>query len=385
LLRGKRDEELRIRIVNECDDPTIVHWHGLRVANAMDGAAFLTQQPIEAGGSFDYRFSPPDAGTFWYHAGPDQSGHGLYGALIVDESEPVGIDRDTTLVLDVWWLNADGSVATSVTPDDRDRAERTITVNGTSTFNLTARTNERIRLRLVNASTAHALSMRLLDHRAYVMAIDGQPSEPFVARDGQLVLGPGNRIDVFFDATLPPGTNAPLLVATDSERPLARIVYEAARGRSELRLDPVALPANALPQRMDFTGALRRDILLPGPAPISPDKAASNSAAVWARAFRVTDRPSSTPLFSIRRGQTAMLALTNRTGSPSVVHLHGHHFRLLDRLDDGWKPFWLDTLVVPADTVARIAFVADNPGRWLIESRILDHAATAAAGWFEVR
>jgi FtsP/CotA-like multicopper oxidase with cupredoxin domain len=65
------------------------------------------------------------------------------------------------------------------------------------------------------------------------------------------------------------------------------------------------------------------------------------------------------------------------------VHVHGHHFRLLDRLDDGWKPYWLDTLVV-GEATERIAFVADNPGKWLIECRMLDSAAPGAAAWFVV-
>ena len=63
--------------------------------------------------------------------------------------------------------------------------------------------------------------------------------------------------------------------------------------------------------------------------------------------------------------------------------MHGHHFRLLDALDDGWKPYWLDTLVVVAP-VERIAFVADNPGKWLIESRMLDRTGGGSAAWFAV-
>ena len=66
-----------------------------------------------------------------------------------------------------------------------------------------------------------------------------------------------------------------------------------------------------------------------------------------------------------------------------MLHLHGHHFRLLDRLDDGWKPYWLDTLVV-GEAVERIAFVADNPGRWLIECRMLERPDTGGAAWFAV-
>ena len=50
---------------------------------------------------------------------------------------------------------------------------------------------------------------------------------------------------------------------------------------------------------------------------------------------------SAAPAFRTKAGRTVVLALTNRAGIAEVFHLHGHHFRLLDRLDDGWKPFWL--------------------------------------------
>ena len=70
---------------------TTVHWHGIRLPNAMDGVPGLTQQPIQPGGRFDYAFTPPDAGTFWYHSHDDslvQMGRGLAGALIVEEPDP---------------------------------------------------------------------------------------------------------------------------------------------------------------------------------------------------------------------------------------------------------------------------------------------------------
>jgi FtsP/CotA-like multicopper oxidase with cupredoxin domain len=80
------------------------------------------------------------------------------------------------------------------------------------------------------------------------------------------------------------------------------------------------------------------------------------------------------------------MALDNRDTAAHVVHLHGHHFRLLDRLDDGWKPYWLDTIAVERQQTVRIAFVADNPGRWPIEQTALDGpAAAAGANWFEVK
>ena len=79
-----------------------------------------------------------------------------------------------------------------------------------------------------------------------------------------------------------------------------------------------------------------------------------------------------------------VLALTNRASIPAVFHLHGHHFRLLDRLDDGWKPFWLDTLLIDAGQTQRIAFAAQHAGRWLLESMASDWAAPRLVRWYSV-
>jgi FtsP/CotA-like multicopper oxidase with cupredoxin domain len=131
------------------------------------------------------------------------------------------------------------------------------------------------------------------------------------------------------------------------------------------------LPANPLPQKMNFAGALKMDVPLEG------------SAAMWSLAGHASDGHSGKPLFSVKRGRTVMLAFANRTTFAHAMHVHGHHFRLLDRLDDGWKPFWLDTVLVPPQQTWRIAFVADNPGKWMIDCHILDHQESMAA-WFEV-
>src|SRR5262249_21194059 len=99
-LRCRRGDELRIRLLNELSEPVSVHWHGVRVPNAMDGVPGLTQPPAAPCVSFDRRFRPPDAGTFWYHAfAAGQTERGLYGALIVDELAPVSVDRELLLVL----------------------------------------------------------------------------------------------------------------------------------------------------------------------------------------------------------------------------------------------------------------------------------------------
>ncbi len=357
LLRLRQGNELRARLFNGLPDPTTIHWHGVRVPAAMDGMPNLSQPQVKAGERFDYRFTPPDAGTFWYHAPQDPAypaGHGLYGALIVDERTPPDVDRDVLLLIDDWWLDGNGVIG---------REGTHLTVNGAPAFDIAVKANERVRLRLINASAGRMIALRLDRHRATVMAIDGQPAQPFTASVGRIVLGPGNRIDLFVDMTMQPGEAAPLVAESHRDRTIARLVYDPGpAARIAVRDDAPPLPDNPLPAKMDLAGAQRVEF----PVGTLP----ADSAAK--------------PLFTVQRGRTVVIAFNNRTDLNHVVHLHGHHFRLLDRLDDGWKPFWLDTLAVPPQQVWRVAFVAGNPGKWAIEDRMIGRAGTTAIPWFDV-
>jgi FtsP/CotA-like multicopper oxidase with cupredoxin domain len=350
VIRARRGDEVKVRLVNALDEPTALHWHGVRLPNVMDGGSPLTGPPVAPGASFDYRFAAPDAGTFWYRAmRRDQQERGLYGALIVEEPASPPVDRDHLLLF----------------ADRRDGdGTRQFTLNGASAVDIPARPNERLRLRFVNASATQAMNARIDRHRVLVMALDGEPAEPFVSRDSGVSLGPGNRADVFIDATLPSGSIATIaFMQGGGEAALARIVYEGSPARAAPAGEPAPLPANPLPQRMNFSGALRITLPIDGLKTAALDRV---------------------PLFAAAGGRTVVMALDNRDTAAHVVYLHGHHFRLLDRLDDGWKPYWLDTIAVAGRQTARIAFVADNPGRWLIEQHALDGPA-AEASWFEVK
>jgi FtsP/CotA-like multicopper oxidase with cupredoxin domain len=74
----------------------------------------------------------------------------------------------------------------------------------------------------------------------------------------------------------------------------------------------------------------------------------------------------------------------NRSAWSQVIHVHGHNFRLLHPFDDGWEPYFLDTLYVAEGRTAHISFVADNPGRWAVRSSILEHFESGVLTWFEV-
>ena len=107
-LRIRLGETLRVRFTNRLPQPTTIHWHGVRVPNAMDGVPYVTQPPVEPGGSFTYEFTPKDAGTFWFHPhvrSSEQVERGLYGVLVVEDRAPPPYTRDVVWVLDDWLLD----------------------------------------------------------------------------------------------------------------------------------------------------------------------------------------------------------------------------------------------------------------------------------------
>ncbi len=128
---------MRVAFENALPDPTTVHFHGIRLPNAMDGVPHLTQPPIEPGASFVYEFDLPDAGTYWYHphlGSPEQVGRGLSGALIVDEVEPPAVDRDLVWVLSDWRLDREARIVANfdnfMDASHGGRIGNTVTVNG---------------------------------------------------------------------------------------------------------------------------------------------------------------------------------------------------------------------------------------------------------------
>ncbi len=96
LLQVAVGDRVIVHFKNELDEPTTVHWHGLRIPADMDGNPRI-QDPVEPGTAFTYDFVVPDAGTFWYHPhirANEQVEKGLYGPLIVhDPADPV-VDQE---------------------------------------------------------------------------------------------------------------------------------------------------------------------------------------------------------------------------------------------------------------------------------------------------
>ncbi|HEY7845985.1 MAG TPA: multicopper oxidase domain-containing protein [Bradyrhizobium sp.] len=368
-LRFKRGNELAIALQNDLPAPLGLSWYGLDGVPSAE--PLIGQAPAAPGAKASVTAALRHAGTLFadLRLFSDGAGHLSRAlALIVEEREPPAVDRDEIFLIEDFRLRTDG---TAVSPgSDAKDTTPFYAVNGRILPDIAVQSNHRLRLRFINACQRHVVAVKIDGLEVRVMAMDSQPAEPFPARNSALVLAPGGRADAFVDAASPPGSTSQILLHDGKEaRPIARLVTSAAPvARTEPLPIAPPLPPNRLPAQLDLRSAQRIEFFLQGAEWVAP----TNFSATASPAFRV------------RPGRVVVVALTNRASIATVFHLHGHHFRLLDRLDDGWKPYWLDTLALEPGETQRIAFLAEYAGRYLLESTATDWAAPRLVRWYAV-
>lgn len=388
-IRVAQGARVRRTLVNGLDQPTSTHWHGIRIDNAMDGVAGLTQEAVAPGGRFDYDFTAPDAGTFWYHAHDrsfEQVGRGLYGALIVEEPEPLDIDREEVLVLDDWLIDPDSGQLANSFGNMHDlshggQSGNFITANGDFDLQLPARRHERLRLRLINAANARVFQLQLDGLEGWIVALDGMPlPEPRPVSD-VFLLGPAQRVDLIVDVTAEAG-EAAHLVSMEREEGFALATFPVtAQGTAARRAAPAPLPPNPV-ARPDLAATRALDLHMEGGAmggmraaqldgEMQTMGALAEANMFWAMNGAI-GRMDDPPLAELSEGEHVRLKIVNDTVFPHAMHLHGMHFREITA--DGNLGDLRDTTLLLRGETREVAFVADNPGDWLLHCHMLSHA-----------
>lgn len=395
-LQAKVGDQVTVSFRNQLPEATSVHWHGLAIRNDMDGVPGVTTPEIPAGGSFDFSFVVPDAGTYWLHPHHGmQLDRGLYAPFIIeDPDEKADYDTEWILVLDDWTdgvgpsaekILADLKAGTatdggsmsgmdgmggmggmdgmgSMSSGDVDYP--LYLVNGRAAADpdlLVAKPGDRIRLRIINAAADTIFTVAVGGHRLTVTHADGYPVTP--ATTNALTIGMGERYDavvtladgVFPFVAEPVGKNGD---GTKLARALIRTSQSGsapAAGVRPAELDGAALtadrltaaPATALPTR---TADRVLDVVLGGS--MNPYKWTING----------TTYDNASPL-TIKPGQAGRLRIRNRTMMPHPIHLHGHTFQLGPAGGTGPRK---DTVLVPMMGGVDVDLVADNPGAWML-------------------
>ncbi|MCW4355016.1 multicopper oxidase domain-containing protein [Hoyosella sp. YIM 151337] len=341
-LRAQPGDHVRVNVTNRLGEATSVHWHGMRLPAEMDGGP---HQEVQPGGSWhpEWVIDQP-AATLWYHPHPHGATEkhvyrGLAGLFLVDEAVPglpseYGVD-DVPLIVQDKQLDGSGQLATSGSAPVGTLGE-TILTNGVEGAFFDA-TTEKVRLRLLNGSTARILTFAFDDEREFAhIATDGGLLEaPRVT--GQLTLSPGERAEVVVQ--LAPGEDVML-----QSHPTPGFWLGAPSGLSDrfdimqIRAAPELQPADDLPDELARIDWLRAD------------------DAVTTRPMRLSNRSINGKEMDMNRiddvilaGSTEIWTVSAADGFPHNFHIHDVQFQVLDV--DGAPPAphlrgWKDTILL---------------------------------------
>ena len=390
-LRAQRGEQVVVNVHNELAENTTVHWHGMHLPAAMDGGP---HQPIAPGDTWSptWRIDQP-AATLWYH--PHPHGHteehvyrGLAGMFILDDEaaavdlpDEYGVDDIPVIVQDKRFTNDGHLNESSPLGSDIGVLGDTIAVNGTVAPYLDV-TTQRLRLRLLNASTARSYDFGFADDRQFAL----------VGTDGGLLATPYRTSR----ARLSPGERAEIVVTVDPGE------------EAVLRSTPPPLGLDAINRRMSG-GDDTLDILQLraagelAPSPEMPESLVEvprldPAEAAQTRTFRLSGRNINGQRMdmdridaTVRTDSVEIWEVTNAQNTTHNFHVHDVQFQVLT-MDGGPPPpelaGWKDTIYLPPDVrfelILRFADYADADMPYMFHCHILYHEDRGMMGQFLV-
>ncbi len=360
---------VEVTLINHLSFGVTIHWHGVAVPNSADGVAGVTQNAVEPGQSYIYRFLAKDPGTYWYHSHQlsyEETSGGLYGMLIVDPAvQTYHAAVDYSVALHEW------STANNQT---------VLVLNSSSgVLNEVARPGQWVRLRIVNTSETSSgvpQLVTLIGAPFQVIALDGHAlNGPQWLNETPLPIGSAQRYDLFFQ--MPARGSVALLAADDSQHYMHAPALVMGQGALPSVLPPVT-------KWFDLT-----DYGRPVPDPITPQSHfnATYTIALGEQMGTSLGRTGmtytlngkvfpNTGMLMVKEGQVIKIHFVNQTNLYHPMHLHGHVFTVLAQNGQMLKgsPVHQDTVLVPPHATYDVAFVANNPGIWMLHCHNFLHA-----------
>ena len=427
LIQVAQGAQVVVDFTNALDQPTAVHWHGIRLDNRFDGVPGLTQEPVAPGQRYGYRLRFPDAGIYWYHPHVRedvQQDLGLYGNLLVRSPRPdfwSPANREEVLMLDDLLMNGDELVPygrEATTHALMGRFGNVFLVNGEPGYSLRVRRGEVVRFLLTNVSNTRTFNLSFggarmkivgsdignLERESPVESIVIAPAERYVVHvrfdePGDVALV--NRVralDHLFARFFPEvdtlgvvhvggeGAAPNLAASFDALRRDTAVAADIARFRGHFRRAPdrslvLTLRTRGLPFITDRLMQLDSIYFAPmewsGTMPMM-NWASTSQQVTWILRDPATGKENMDIDWRFRAGDVVKLRLVNERRSfhamQHPIHIHGQRFLVLAVNGVPSENLaWKDTVLLPAGAAVDLLVQMANPGRWMLHCHIAEH------------
>ncbi len=396
----------RVRVENQIDAPSLIHWHGMTPPWRQDGVPGISGPPIPPNKSADYDFPLTFGGTFWMH-----SHEGLQEQLLMSAPLIIHDERDEPGQQEVVLMLHDFSF----TPPEQIYAElrkpkRMASMGGqpSSAMAMAAKpggaaapdindviydaflANDRtladpevirvdpgahVLLRVINGSAMSNFHVDLGALNGELIAVDGFRVQPMTA--SRFPIAVAQRLDIRLP--IPRGAAAhPVLAILEGTVRQTGIVLVAGAGAVSRIPDMATQPSPAL--SLDLERSLRAIRSL---TPRKADRVyvinLTGDMARYVWSINDVAWTKNVPPLQIAKGERVELVIVNNTPMPHPMHLHGHEFQVVEIDGQRFAGPVRDTVLLPAGTRVVVAFDANNPGWWAFHCHLLYHQA---AGMF---
>ena len=392
-IRLQSGDRFEVALVNKLQEPTLIHWHGLRPPAAQDGVPGISQPLLEPGNSSFYDFALRESGTYWMHSHHGLQEQGLLAApLIIGEAENAD-EQEIVLMLHDFSFRPAEEILDSLgswtamlkglfgaTGHGHSMAGQHLNDVEFDAYLANDRTLDdpeivpveragRVRLRVINGASSTNFSVDLGALDGTLIAVDGRPVHP--VRGSRFGIAMSQRLDLRID--IPAAGAFPVLAIREGDRQATGIVLRTpgatVRRLSEILAEPAPALTFAEEERLRA-----RDGLATRPA----DRRIVMPLTGGMHGYRwsLTESPEEEmPSFNVAAGERVEVAFENRTRMSHPMHLHGHVFQVVGIDGRRFPGAMRDTVLVPHQRTVTIALDADNPGEWMLHCHNLYHMA----------
>lgn len=427
LIQAEKDATIIVRVTNEIEMPTTIHWHGIRIDNRFDGVPGVTQSAIERGESFTYEVHVPDAGMFWYHPHVRedvQQDLGLFGNLLVTSPDPDyygPAHREEVFVLDDMLMDDQGAIPwgdSAPTHALMGRFGNVMMVNGETDYRLDAKKGEVVRFYLTNVANTRSFNVTFGGNPVKIVASDvgRYEREQWIP---SVVIAPAERyvVDVRFDdpgevaisntiqaidhfrGTFYPHVDTLSIVTVSDEAadPAISEAFEELREHDDVVADidrfrqyfgrapdhelETTVRIQDLPNSIVIQ--MESDTLFFPPIEWNDGMPMMNwlstgEQVTWILKDRKTGAENGDIHWNFSVGDVVKIRVFNTPDSfhpmNHPIHIHGQRFLVLNK--DGVESdnlVWKDTAIVPVGSTMDFLVEMSNPGEWMVHCHIAEH------------